>query len=91
MKVDRLIRKVMPRRNPARQNRLLISDRQTKPPSRVRFQLLLHRNRTLLKERTVTRALLGAAHTAERCLASHSTKGYSLKRCLSIDRFRTPA
>jgi hypothetical protein len=39
----------------------------------------------------VTRALLGAAHTAERCLASHSTKGYSLRRCLSIDRSRTPA
>src|SRR5260370_42621982 len=82
VKGGRLIQRVIPRRNPAPQKRPLISARPTRPQCADRLNLLLHRNRKPLKERTVTRLLLGTAPTAERGLGSCSTKGCILRRCL---------
>src|SRR5258708_590198 len=81
MKVDRLIQRGIPRQKPAPQKRSLMSARPTRPQSTDRLKLLLHRNRKPLKERIVSRLLLGAAHTAERDHGSCSTKGYSLRLC----------
>ena len=90
MKVGRLLQRAIPRRNRTPEKRSLMPA-QTRMQSRDRLKLSLHRNRKRIKERIVTRLLLGAAPTAARCLDSHSTKGYSLRLCLSIDRPRTPA